>query len=141
MVESDEYALSLRDPNVKHLPFFRGAAMHEISVALSLLKIIEKQCQEKGYLSIESVKVKVGKAGGVLPEAFAFAFEIAKKDTLAQNARFVVELVPLGGFCNGCQKQFETEEVFVFACPLCDSPSFQINQGYELELVEIDVES
>lgn len=115
--------------------------MHEVSVALSLLEIIEKQCQEKGYLSVESVKVRVGKAGGIMPEAFAFAFETAKKDTLAQNARFIIDVVPLGGFCNGCQKQFETEEIFVLACPLCASPSFQINQGYELELVEMDVDS
>lgn len=113
--------------------------MHEISFASSLLEIIEKQCREERHLSIESVKVRVGKAAGILPEAFAFALETVKKDTLAQNAKFIIDVVPLGGVCNGCQEQFATEDNFILECPLCASPSFQINQGYELEIVEMDV--
>jgi hydrogenase nickel incorporation protein HypA/HybF len=114
--------------------------MHEVSIALSLLDIVEKKCREEGYQTVESVKVRVGKASGVLPEAFSFALEVIKKDTLAQDARFIIDLVPLGGTCNACGRHFETEEAYIAECPFCASPSFRITQGNELEIVEMEVE-
>ena len=113
--------------------------MHEVSVALSLLELAEKKCREAGYHSIDAVKVRVGKASGVLPEALSFALDMAKKDTLAGNAQFVIEVIPLGGSCNGCGRNFTMEENFIFACPHCASPSLQILRGRELELVEMEV--
>ena len=114
--------------------------MHEVSIALSLLDIVEKKCREEGYQTVESVKVRVGKASGVQPEAFSFALEVVKKDTLARDARFIIDLVPLGGTCNACGRHFETEEAYIAECPFCASPSFQITQGSELEIVEMEVE-
>jgi hydrogenase nickel incorporation protein HypA/HybF len=113
--------------------------MHELSIALSLLDIVEKKCQEAGYHSIDSVRVKVGKASGILPEAFSFALDVAKKDTIARDAKFNIDVIRLGGFCNGCGGEFEIEESYVLECPNCASPSFKIHKGYELEVVEMDV--
>lgn len=113
--------------------------MHEVSLALSLLNIVEEKCREGGYHSVESVKVRVGRASGILPEAFSFAFEAVKKDTIAQDAKFIIDIVPLGGFCNACQSRFATEEAYLLECPLCSSSSFQIDQGLELEVVEMEV--
>jgi hydrogenase nickel incorporation protein HypA/HybF len=113
--------------------------MHEISIALSLLDIVEKKCREAGYHSIDSVRVKVGKASGILPEAFSFALDVAKKGALARDAKFMIELIPLGGFCNGCGSFFEMEGTYILECPFCASPSFKINKGYELEIVDMEV--
>lgn len=113
--------------------------MHEVSIALSLLDIVEKKCREAGYHSIDSVKVRVGKASGILPEAFSFALDVAKKDTLARDAKFWIEWIPLGGLCNGCGSEFATEKSYILECPKCASPSFKINRGYEMEVVEMEV--
>ena len=113
--------------------------MHEVSIALSLLDIVAKKCREEGYQRVDSVRVRVGKASGVLPEAFSFALEAVKKGTPAQDARFIIDRIPLGGTCNACGKRFETEEPYIVQCPFCASPSFRITQGYELELVEMEV--
>jgi hydrogenase nickel incorporation protein HypA/HybF len=114
--------------------------MHEVSIALSLLDIVEKKCREEGYQRVEVVRVRVGKASGVLPEAFSFALDVVKKDTLAKDARFIIDPVPLGGTCNACGRSFTTEEPYVAECPFCASPSFRITQGNELEIVEMEVE-
>ena len=114
--------------------------MHEVSIALNLLNIIEKKCREGGYQKVESVKVRVGKASSVQPEAFSFAFETVKRDTLAHNAKFLIDLIPLGGTCSACGNRFETEEAYILECPSCGSPSLQVTQGYELEIVEMEVE-
>jgi hydrogenase nickel incorporation protein HypA/HybF len=113
--------------------------MHEVSLALSLLDIIEKKCREEGCQRVESVRVRVGKASSVQPEAFSFAFEVVKKDTLAHDAKFVIDLVPLGGTCSACGNRFEAEEAYILECPSCGSTSVKISQGYELELVEMEV--
>lgn len=113
--------------------------MHEVSVALSLLDIVEEKCREGGFHSVESVRVRVGKASGILPEALSFAFEAVKKETIARKAKFIMDVVPLGGYCNGCQRKFESQEPYILECPLCSSSSFKINQGQELEIVEMEV--
>ena len=114
--------------------------MHEVSIALNLLDIIEKKCREEGYQAVESVRVRVGKASSVQPEAFSFAFEAVRKDTLAHNAKFLIDLIPLGGTCSACGNRFETEEAYILECPSCGSPSVKITQGYELEIVEMEVQ-
>lgn len=113
--------------------------MHEVSLALSLLDIIERKCREEGFQKIESVRVRVGKASSVQPEAFSFAFEAVKKDTLAHKAKFLIDLIPLGGTCSACGNRFETEEAYILECPSCGAASLQITQGYELEIVEMEV--
>lgn len=114
--------------------------MHELSVALSLLELIEQKCREQGCRSVSSVRVRVGKASGILPDAFAFAFDAAKPQTVAREAKFVIDIVALGGVCSSCGNQFTTEEPYVLECPCCSSTSFKINQGRELELVELEVD-
>lgn len=113
--------------------------MHEVSIALSLLEIVEDKCRREGCQSVESVRVRIGKASGILPDSLAFAFEIVKKDTIARDAKLIIDLVPLGGLCSKCGSQFITEEAYVLECPHCSSSSFKVIQGYELELVELEV--
>jgi hydrogenase nickel incorporation protein HypA/HybF len=113
--------------------------MHEVSIVLSLLEIVEEECRAAGYPAVAAVKVRVGKAGGILPEALGFAFQALRGNTPAHEARLIIDWVPLGGFCLDCRRQFQTEEKILFACPLCGSPSFQVSQGYELQVVELEV--
>ncbi len=51
----------------------------------------------------------------------------------------IIDIVPLSGVCNECRSPFELEEAHVFAGPLCACRSFKIEQGYELEIVEMEV--
>ncbi|MCL5024645.1 MAG: hydrogenase maturation nickel metallochaperone HypA [Nitrospirae bacterium] len=113
--------------------------MHEASIVLSLLDTLSDRCRQEGYRSIESVRLRIGMASGILPEAVTFAFEAAKHDTLAENAELVLDIVPLGGFCNSCRNDFEVSETYVLNCPLCGSDSFTIRKGYELDIVEMEV--
>ena len=113
--------------------------MHEASIALGILDIIVKKCQAEGYRSIESVRVRIGRAAGIMPEALLFTFDVAKSDTPAQGAKLIVDLVPLGGFCNGCKRDFEVDTTYVLSCPRCGSSTFQIQKGYEMDIVDMEV--
>lgn len=117
-----------------------GKAMHETALALSILDIIVGKCREAGGHTVDSVRVRIGKAAGVLPDALLFAFDAAKAATVAERARLVIEPVPVGGVCNDCKKEFSVENVqFVFACPLCGSKSFEMTTGREMEIVDMEI--
>ena len=113
--------------------------MHEASIAISLIETVSALCQKEGYNSIESVRLKVGKAAGILPDALLFAFDVAKAGTLASHAELVIEYIPLGGFCRECGSQFESRERYIFACPDCKSSAIKITKGDEMQIIDMEV--
>ncbi|OGW35856.1 MAG: hydrogenase maturation nickel metallochaperone HypA [Nitrospirae bacterium GWD2_57_9] len=114
--------------------------MHETALALSILDIIVSKCNESGGRRIDSVRVRIGKAAGVLPDALSFAFDAAKATTVAEKAELVIETVPVGGTCKECKKDFSVQDVqYIFACPLCGSKSFEITSGREMEIVDMEI--
>src|SRR5574341_444934 len=78
-----------------------GIVMHEASIALSILDIVIRKCQDEGCSSVDSITVRIGKAAGVMPESLHFAFDAAKENTAAGNAKLIIETAPVGGKCNG----------------------------------------
>jgi hydrogenase nickel incorporation protein HypA/HybF len=113
--------------------------MHEASIAISLIETVSELCQKEGYNSIESVRLKVGRAAGILPDALLFAFDVAKAGTIASQAELLIEYVALGGFCIECGSQFESEERYIFSCPDCKSSAIKITRGDEMQIVDMDV--
>jgi hydrogenase nickel incorporation protein HypA/HybF len=117
-----------------------GKSMHETALALSILDIVVSKCNEAGGRTVDSVRLRIGRAAGVMPEALAFAFDAAKATTVAERAQLVIEPVPVGGVCNECKKEFSVDDVqYVFACPLCGARSFEIKNGREMEIVDMEI--
>jgi hydrogenase nickel incorporation protein HypA/HybF len=120
--------------------FQTGEVMHESSIAHSILEIVEEQCSERGCTTVDAIHVRLGKATGVMPESLQFAFEALKEPTVAKNAKLTIELVPVGGACNDCKKDFHVDDApYVFACPLCGSSSFEITRGREMEISDMEM--
>jgi len=113
--------------------------MHEASIAISLIGTVSDICQKEGYNSIETVRLKVGRAAGILPDALLFAFDMAKAGTPASRAELIIEYVPLGGFCCKCGSQFESQERYIFSCPDCKSNTIKITRGDEMQIVDMEV--
>ena len=113
--------------------------MHEASIAISLIETVAEICQKEGYNSIESVRLKVGKAAGILPDALLFAFDVAKAGTSASQAQLIIEYIPLGGFCRECGSQFESEERYIYSCPDCKSNAIKITRGDEMQIIDMEV--
>ncbi len=117
-----------------------GEIMHEASIALSILDIVQSKCQEEGCSSVDSIRVRIGKAAGILPDSLVFAFDSAKDNTVAKNATLTIETVPVGGTCHDCKKEFTVDDVqYVFSCPRCGSKSFEITSGREMEIVDMEI--
>lgn len=120
--------------------FQTGEIMHESSIAYSILEIVDEQCREQGCASVEAVTVRLGKATGVMPESLLFAFDALKENTVAKSATLTFEIVPVGGTCRSCNKDFDVPDTqFIFECPLCGSKSFEISRGREMEIAEMEM--
>ena len=113
--------------------------MHEVSIATSLLKIAVDNCKKEGYKSIELIKVKIGRASGIMPDALSFAFDAVKIGTIAEKATLSIDKIPVSGFCESCKNSFTVDEAFVLTCPLCGAVSIRIETGHELHVYEMDV--
>lgn len=120
--------------------FHTGEIMHETSLAYSILEIVDEQCRGQNFTTVDSITVRLGKATGVLPESLQFAFDALKEPTVAKGATMTIEIVPVGGRCRSCQKEFDLPDAqFIFACPLCGSKEFEISRGREMEISEMEM--
>jgi len=113
--------------------------MHEVSIAQGLLDIVTENCKKQGYKGVESIKVKIGKAAGIVPDALFFAFESMKGDTIAEKASLIIDEIPISGFCNGCNSNFTVDDAYVICCPKCNSLSIRVDTGRELNVDEMEV--
>lgn len=113
--------------------------MHEASLALSILDTVTRKCSEGGYQIVESIHLRIGRASGVLPEALLFAFNVLKADSIACSSKLIIEHVPVGGTCNCCGETFHTDEYYVIKCPWCGAAELSVTNGFEMDIVEMEV--
>jgi hydrogenase nickel incorporation protein HypA/HybF len=114
--------------------------MHEASIVLSIIDTLTRQCEREGYSRINSIRLRIGKAAHLVPDSLEFAFEVIKKNTLAEHAELIIEIIPVTARCSACGDEFEIRERFSFNCPACASAAFTIIKGYEMEIVDMEVD-
>ncbi len=113
--------------------------MHEVGIAQNIIEIIEKEARQNNSGAIKKVKLLIGEFTNVVKEALEFAFEIVKKNSLAENAEFEIEMVKLKTYCAECDTAFNGKEEANFICPHC-SGFLEIVEGKEMKIEYIDVE-
>ena len=113
--------------------------MHEVSIANSILEIVESQTRKNNASSVKCVKLIVGEFTGVVKEALEFALDIVKKNTLAKEAEFIIERVKLKTVCKKCNKTYNGNGEITFLCPICNGV-LNIKEGKELyiDFIEVD---
>lgn len=69
-------------------------AMHELSIAVSLIDAICDELPRLGRVSVRSVRVRVGALSGVVADALTFAFDVAADSSPIAGARLEIEPTP-----------------------------------------------
>ena len=114
--------------------------MHELSIALSMIELATQEAERLGAERVNAIHVKVGALSGVVKDALLFSFEVARQDTLLENAQLIIEEVPVVIYCEQCQAERELLSMQRFSCPSCGTLSSQIVRGKELEFVAMEIE-
>ncbi len=110
-----------------------------MSLCEGLLQIIEEQAGKQNYQRVLTVWLEIGALAGVEQEALIFAFEVVKKNTLADTAR--LEIIPVRGqaHCVDCDSAVEINARYD-ACSVCGSYHLEVTSGEELRIRELEVE-
>lgn len=113
--------------------------MHEMSIAQSILDIVQQEMERHGATRVSVIRLVVGEFTAVVPESLTFCFEIITKDTPLEGVKVELEQIPLTGRCRACGREFPIVE-YRFICPDCASDQVEAVSGKELFIKEIEAE-
>lgn len=113
--------------------------MHEMSIAQSVLEIVNDTLQQNPGSKLKKVVVKVGELVAVVPDSLQFCYQALTADTPLQGSELVIEVIPVAAYCQDCGKEFKIDSFF-FVCPHCESTNVKVLSGQELQVSELEVE-
>ena len=113
--------------------------MHEMTLAESVLDVIEDYASREGCLRVKTVRLEIGKLSSVEPEAMRFCFDAVAHGTLAEGA--VLDIIELDGsaWCFDCKRQVPVE-ARTDPCVACGGFSLQVTEGTLMRVKEMEVE-
>ena len=113
--------------------------MHELSIANNLVEIVTEHVHDAGADRVAAIHLQIGALSCVHQEALEFSFELVTQGTVLEGARLCMESLPVIIYCSSCNQEIELPGIQSFRCPNCDTPSADIRQGKEMDLVSIEV--
>jgi hydrogenase nickel incorporation protein HypA/HybF len=113
--------------------------MHEMSLAESILQIVEDAAQNGGFSRVKALRLEIGALAGVETEALRFCLEVILRDGVADGARVEIERLPGQGWCMQCGDTVPIAALFD-ACPRCGGHQVQATGGTEMRVKDLLVE-
>lgn len=112
--------------------------MHEMAITQSILDISLAEAAKAHAGRVTVIRIKVGALTGIVPDSVAFYLEMLAKDTPAEGAKLLAEIVPVTAHCPACDLTFSVEDL-IFLCPTCGGPA-QLVTGRELAVESLEVD-
>lgn len=113
--------------------------MHELSLVQGVLNVALRSAKQGGAKRILAVYVKVGAYSDVVPSYMDECFKLLSRDTMAQDARLVVEEIPVTIRCNECGAENGVERR-ANCCPVCGSRNITMLTGRECYVDRLEAE-
>ena len=114
--------------------------MHELSIALSLLDLVEEEAARR-ECRVAAIHLRLGPLSGVVREALLSAYDLAREGTAMADAELVVEEVPVVVRCPTCAADRTPVSAFELLCPDCGTPTPEVVRGRDLEVVALEIAS
>ena len=112
--------------------------MHELSIAMSILDMAEEEAGRRSA-EVDAIYVQLGALSGIVKEALLSAYDLARTETTLDAARLVIEEVPVMIYCRHCQAPRSVPSIQQLSCSECSTPSAEILQGRELQVVALEL--
>jgi hydrogenase nickel incorporation protein HypA/HybF len=113
--------------------------MHEMSLAESMLQIIEDAARKDGFRHVKTVWLELGQLASVEREALCFSFEQVKRDSIAEEARLEIIEISGKGLCSHCGSQVALPALLE-PCPVCGNFQVAVTDGDQFRIKELEVE-
>ncbi len=113
--------------------------MHEMSLAESVLQIIEESARTQNFQRVRTVVLEIGALSAVEPDAMRFCFDAVTRGSMAEGALLEIIEMPGEGRCMACGMAVAMQEQYGL-CPECGSPRLQIVAGNQMRVKDLEVE-
>jgi len=113
--------------------------MHEMSLAESVLQIIEESAKSQQFSRVRSVTLEIGVLAAVEPDAMRFCFDAVTRGSIADGARLEIIETPGEGRCAACGKTVAMQEQYGL-CTECGSAYLQVVSGNRMRVKDLEVE-
>ena len=119
--------------------FVKEIFMHEIKIAEDLSSIVLETAKRGNLSKVTKVNIIFGQLIQIVPDIFRFAFNETVKNSVAEEAELIIEVIPVKMKCINCGNDFQVIENR-FSCNVCNSTDLKIIQGKELFIKSIEGE-
>ncbi len=113
--------------------------MHELSLAESLLQLIEEAAIKQNFTRVKTVWLELGQLTCVEQESLRFYFDVITQDSIAQQAKLEFIAILGHGVCDHCHRSMFIASNHTI-CSHCGSYALTITQGEEMRIKELEVE-
>ena len=73
--------------------------MHELAITQSMIDLIGREAQDKGFQKVLAIRLRVGEYSGLVPECLREFFPIAAKGSIAEGAALEIQGLPAAFRC------------------------------------------
>lgn len=113
--------------------------MHEMSLAESVLQIMEDAAHTQRFSRVRTVVLEIGALSAVEPDAMRFCFDAVTRGSIAEGARLEIIETPGAGRCMACGMAIALQEQYGL-CPACGSARIEIVAGKQMRVKDLEVE-
>jgi len=114
--------------------------MHEISLAVAILDIVEEYAVKADFQKVNSIRLSFGRLTCIEAKTLEFAFEVQSGGTKAEGAKLNFEILPVAIHCLACGADSEID-AFTGSCPKCGADEVLITGGREdLKFIDMEVD-
>jgi len=106
--------------------------MHELGITQS---VVEAVTERTGRAPVSTVRLRVGRLAGVVPDAMRFCFELVTAGTPLEGATLEFEQPEGRGHCRTCGADFVLADL-VLLCT-CGSADVEVLAGRELAVASV----
>ena len=112
--------------------------MHELSIAMGIVDIAEKETSKAKATKVELIELEIGTLAGIEFDSLDFVWPSAVKDTVLENAIKKINIIHGEAKCSDCDTIFKLDNIYD-ACPKCNSYLKGIIKGKELLVKSLEV--
>jgi hydrogenase nickel incorporation protein HypA/HybF len=106
--------------------------MHELAITQS---VVDAVTERTGSAPVASVRVRVGRLAGVVPDAMRFCFDLVTAGTPLEGATLEFDQPAGRARCRTCGEDFALADL-VLLCP-CGSADVEVLAGRELAVASV----
>lgn len=110
--------------------------MHEMSIAESVLGIVEETARREGMRQVREVRLEIGRLAAVEKESLRFCFEAVVRGGVAEGAALAIDDVPGTAWCFACSATVPIE-ARGDDCPRCGGGPLQVNGGTDMRVKDL----